>query len=108
VNLYLAHFIGDYLLQNDYMAFGKKKSSFICTFHVVTYLLPFLFTGLNWWQLVMVGVQHFIQDRTQIVVWLMRVKGSAKFAEPPCGPWSVIVTDNILHILFIAWVSTLV
>jgi len=62
---------------------------------------------LAWWQIVLIGAQHFAQDRTTVVPWLMRVKGSAAFMQPPCGPWSIIVTDNILHVLFMAWVAAL-
>lgn len=105
MNIYLAHLIGDFLLQNDWMAQGKKRSSWICLVHVLTYLIPFLFTSLVWWKLALIGLQHFVQDRWNFVSWLMKLKGSGKFAEPPCGPWSVIVTDNILHILFIAWIA---
>ena len=101
-----AHLIGDYLIQTDWMAQGKKKSSWICTVHVVTYMLPFLFCGFQEWQLAVIAVEHFIQDRTNIVVWLMNFKGSADFAKPPMAPWSIIVTDNILHILFVALVAS--
>ena len=102
-----AHLIGDYLLQNDWMANSKKRSSWICAVHVLAYLLPFLFTPLAWWQLALIGVEHFAQDRTGVVVWLMRTKGSAAFASGPCAPWSIIVTDNILHVLFMAGVAAL-
>lgn len=102
-----AHLIGDYLIQTDWMASGKKQSSWICLVHVLTYLIPFLFTGLAWWQIALIGLQHFVQDRTNLVVWLMQVKGSAVFAQPPFAPWSVILTDNILHILFMAAVAAL-
>ena len=102
-----AHLIGDYLLQNDWMANGKKKASWICVVHVLTYLLPFAFTGLSWWQIALIGVQHFAQDRTGFVAWLMKAKGSAAFMQAPCGPWSVILTDNILHVLWMAAVASL-
>jgi hypothetical protein len=102
-----AHLVGDYLLQNDWMALNKKQSSWHCFVHVLVYMVPFLFTGLLWWQIVLIGVQHYLQDRTQFVVWLMRIKGSEKFADGPCAPWSIIVTDNILHILFMAAVAAL-
>lgn len=100
----LAHFVGDFLLQTHEMAVRKKTSSIFCSFHVACYIVPFLLCGLAWWQLLLIMVQHFIQDRTGLVVWLMKVKGSAGFIEPPFGPWSIIVMDNILHILWIAFV----
>lgn len=101
-----AHLIGDYLLQNDWMAFGKKQKSWICAVHVATYLLPFLFCDFAWWQLAIIAAQHFAQDRGNLVVWFMKWKGSELFAVGPCSPWSIIVTDNILHILTIAAVAS--
>jgi hypothetical protein len=113
-----AHLIGDFLIQNDWMAKGKKESSLICLTHVLTYLIPFIFVGsyMDGWKVhivmfqweplyfVVVGLQHFAQDKTNIVVESMKATGKGDFAKPPMAPWSVIITDNILHILFIAWV----
>lgn len=97
-----AHAVGDYFLQTDDMAVGKKKTSLWCSWHVLTYMLPFGFCGLEWWQLLLIAAQHWIQDRTGFVIWFMRLKGSEKFAQPPFGPWSIVLTDNILHLLWIA------
>ena len=108
MNIYLAHLIGDYLMQNDWMALNKKKNTWACLAHVVTYMIPFLLTPLAIWQILLIGLQHYLIDRTQFVMWFMKVKGSEKFATGPCSPWSIIVVDNILHILFIAWIASLV
>jgi len=102
-----AHFIGDYLIQTDFMALNKKKSAWICLLHVVTYMLPFVFCGMMWWQLLLIAAQHYVIDHTDVVLWLMHAKGSGKFATGPCFPWSQIVTDNILHILWMAWVASM-
>ena len=99
-----AHLIGDFIIQNDWMAQHKKESSFRCLAHIVTYMLPFLFCGLSWFQLFLIAIQHYSVDRTGFVVWLMNIKGSRKFAEGPCFPWSIIVVDNTLHILWMAMV----
>lgn len=96
-----AHLIGDYILQNDWMASNKKKYSLVCLIHVVTYLIPFLFTELSAIQLLLIGIQHFIQDRTNLVVWFMKAKGSKEFTKPPMAPWGIFITDNIIHLLFI-------
>ena len=104
LSVFLAHFFGDFILQTDFLATKKKVSSLFCGIHVVSYMLPFLLCDLALWQFLLIAAQHFIQDRTNFVVWFMRVKGSAEFAKPPMAPWSIIVTDNILHILFIAFV----
>jgi hypothetical protein len=97
-----AHLIGEYLIQNDWMAFNKKNKSWICAVHVITYMIPFIFCDMAWWQLLAIAVEHFAQDRTRFVTWLMRVKGSWRFATGNAAPWSIIVHDNILHILWIA------
>jgi hypothetical protein len=102
-----AHLAGDYLLQTDWMALNKKQSSLVCAVHVCSYMMPFFFCGFKWWQLAFIAAQHFAQDRTNFVVWLMKMKGSEQFATGPCSPWSIIVTDNIIHILFIAVVASL-
>ena len=107
MNWIYAHLIGDYLLQNDWMAQGKKRSWWIATIHVICYIIPFLFIGASFLQFILIALQHLIQDRTNFIVWLMVLKGSSKFTEPPMAPWSIIVTDNIVHILWIAFVMSL-
>jgi hypothetical protein len=101
-----AHLIGDWILQTHWMAMHKKKSALVCLLHVTLYMLPFLYCGLMPWQLLAIGLQHYLQDRTHFVVWFMFIKGSGEFAKPPTGPWSCIVVDNVLHILFMAWVTS--
>jgi hypothetical protein len=105
-----AHFIGDFLIQNDWMAQNKKKSDLHCTVHIITYMIPFLFCHLNWWQLFLIAAQHYAIDRTKFVGWFMEIKGSKQFRDGPLSPWSWVVVDNILHILWIAfvvWIPTI-
>lgn len=102
-----AHLIGDYLLQTDWMAKSKKQKSWVCAAHVMTYLLPFLLCGFPVWKLAAIGVQHFLQDRTNIVAWSMKWSGRSTFALPPLAPWSIILTDNIFHVLFIGGISSI-
>lgn len=104
-----AHLIGDYILQNDWMANNKKKSSVACTIHVATYMLPFLFCGLSWWQFALIAGQHYLQDRTTFVTWFMARTGKTKdgFLAPPMAPWSIIVTDNVLHVLWMGFVTAI-
>jgi len=69
---FIAHIIGDFILQTDWMAVNKKRSSFVCTVHIVVYLLPFLVCDLHWWQILIIGIEHFVQDRSEFVNWWMR------------------------------------
>mgnify|MGYP002622817662 CR=1 FL=1 len=101
-----SHLAGDYLLQNDYLANGKKRSSWICTAHVLLYMSGFTilwwFGHLQLWQWMAIAIQHWVQDRTMFVTWWMKVSGQREFLQPPFAPWSVIVVDNSMHLVWIA------
>lgn len=103
-----AHLIGDYLIQNDWMAQHKKDKGMTgnirCGIHILTYMIPFLLCGFVWWQLALIAVQHYLIDRTHFVEWFMDKKGSHIFATNVCFPWSQIVVDNVLHVLWIAFI----
>lgn len=102
----VAHLVGDFLLQDDWMAQNKKRSSFACTVHVVVYMLPFLLLGLSWWQLTLIAIQHWAQDRSGFVMWYMKVAGKSDFAEPPFAPWSIFVVDATFHLATILIVTS--
>lgn len=104
-NLIIGHLVGDFLLQNDWMAQGKKRSSLICGVHCLVYTATIAVFGgwLTWWVLGIVFASHFAQDRTGIVRWWMHKAGQRAFAEPPMAPWSLIVVDNTLHLL-VLWI----
>ena len=101
-----AHLIGDYLLQTDWMALNKKEKWIPCFIHVVVYLVPFLLCGLEWWQLLLIGLQHYFIDRTMFIEWYCRKIGAKRMVDPKniMFPWSWIIIDNIFHILWIAGV----
>ena len=124
----VGHLVGDYLLQNDWMALNKKRKGwdgFVpCSFHAFFWTLAVcLFSG--WWNLEVWGFlffAHFFQDRTKVVGWWMQKIGQRQFMKPDefcwgdslnhdphvrvgLGPWSVIVVDNVWHIvsLWVVW-----
>ena len=97
----LAHFIGDFLLQNDWMAIGKKRSSLICTVHVFFYMLPFLFVDLNGFQFLLIAIQHWIQDRTRFVGWYCSVFGLFQSElNQKTLPWGHFIVDQIFHFIW--------
>jgi len=55
----LGHLVGDYLLQNNWMALGKSKYNgmgwLTCTVHCVLYTLAVCFIMQNW-SIVWVGI----------------------------------------------------
>lgn len=99
-----AHLIGDYILQNDFMALNKKKSWKHCAWHVLIYMFPFFLCDISWLAFSLIAIQHYIVDKTGFVKWFMEIKGSKEFANGILAPWSIIVMDNIIHILWIALV----
>lgn len=68
----LAHAIGDYILQSDWMANEKTKRSVAALAHVATYGLPFLFLRPSWKAYAVIVGTHFVIDRWRLarfVVW---------------------------------------
>lgn len=103
----LFHFIGDYLLQNDWMASNKTKSSFAAFIHALTYSALFaLITNLEEW-LVIFGT-HFLIDRFRLAVywiklvnWNWKSKNYGYSDDKPAflSIWLLIIIDNTFHIL---------
>lgn len=102
ISALVGHLVGDYLLQNDWMALNKKKSSLHCAVHCLVWTACVVsFATWPLWTAVPLFVTHFIQDRTNIVSHYMDLVGQTSFRTGPCAPWSSIVVDNVLHILLI-------
>jgi len=129
----IGHLVGDYLLQNDWMACNKKAAKlppgycdpwcYICFFNLPCFVHCWLWTlavcfFAGWWNPLAVGVlflTHYIQDRTYLINrWMMlRWKDQRRFMAcddfdltdmrvvPGLGPWSVIVVDNVWHLVTI-------
>jgi hypothetical protein len=103
----IGHLVGDYIIQNDWMALNKKANAGICAVHAVLWTTAVVaFAG--WWGPFVwpaLFVAHFLQDHTNIVRRWMRLIGQEQFATGPCSPWSIIVVDNVWHILtlWLAW-----
>lgn len=109
----LAHAIGDYILQSDWMAEGKTKSDTIAMIHALAYSLPFLFFNPSAPALGVIFATHAIIDRYRLaryVVWAKNWLGPNRpWSEcsatgyPPSKPaflsvWLLIIADNIMHV----------
>lgn len=103
----IGHLVGDYLLQNDWMALHKKKSLMRCSAHCIIWAWSVcLFAG--WIGSAKYGVVwailfllHMAQDHTDIVAQWMDLIGQRQFRTGSCSPWSTIVVDNVWHIVTI-------
>ena len=101
---YVAHLIGDFILQNEWMAMNKKQNTAPCLVHGLVYLVPFLICNLQWWQIALIGFQHFAQDRTGFVFWWLRVW---KRADPDQWQDLPLFVDQAFHVMWIAIVLML-
>lgn len=91
----LAHAVGDYLIQSDWMAIEKTRRSWPAVAHAVTYGLPFLLFRPSPAALAVIVVTHFVIDRWRLaryVVWAKNFLGPIRKVEyrwekPECGQW---------------------
>jgi len=111
----LAHLVGDFVLQSDWMAKEKTKNTLAMLAHVGCYILPFLLLTTNFAALAVIAGTHFVIDRFRLaryVVWARNLPwpGSRPWSEcretglTPGLPvhlsaWLLIIVDNTMHIL---------
>lgn len=103
----IGHLVGDYLLQNDWMAMEKKRNPMVALLHSMMWSMSVMmfsgWGGIHGWHGVEIfgylNTSHFFQDHTMIVHRWMKLIGQDAFAKPPLAPWSVIVVDNVWHIV---------
>ena len=101
----IGHLVGDYLLQNDWMALNKKRvgSDGRAACFVHCWLWAGMVCGFaGWWSypiFSLLFVLHYAQDRTSIIARWMSAIGQEQFRTGPCAPWSIIVVDNVWHIV---------
>jgi len=121
----LAHLVGDFWMQTDWMALKKKNPGWegllACLLHCVLYGLPFLLLTRSWKAMLVIVATHAVIDRSHIVPWLIWVHNLV--TPPPVGTkhlpyrecltnggyhpsrpawiaiWLSIITDNSLHLL---------
>jgi len=96
----IAHLIGDFLLQNDWMQAKTRSWPHACI-HVAYYMVPFLFCGLPWLAFALIAGEHLVQDRYRLGgVWsrLMRQTPPEKW------PQGALWVDQALHAAWMAGV----
>lgn len=111
----IAHAVGDYIIQSDWMANQKTKRSIAAFAHVITYVLPFLLLTFDPAALVFIAGTHFVIDRWRLARYVCWVKnwpwpGRRPWSEcvgtgyhgttPPwLATWLMIIVDNTMHVL---------
>lgn len=113
----LAHVLGDYLFQSDWMATQKISRWTPAIAHGVTYGVPFLALTWNPWALLVIVGTHVVIDRYRLARYLVWLKN---FIAPPGNnpEWSdckatgyppdrpvwlatilMIIADNTIHVI---------
>jgi len=111
----IAHFVGDYILQSDWMVREKTRRWLAALIHVIFYTLPFLFLTTNPVTLAIIAGTHMVIDRYRLARHLIWIKnypwpGSKPWAECKetgfdenvpkyLSTWLLIIVDNTVHIL---------
>lgn len=129
----VAHAVGDYILQSDWMATEKTKRTMAAAAHAAAYAVPFLFLSRSLLPLVVIAGSHFVIDRWRLARFVVWAKNwlAPRWLSVPLGragtmernrPWAdcqgtgypsdrpawlavwlLIIADNILHVLINAW-----
>lgn len=112
----LLHFIGDYLVQTDWMAQCKTKQWLPAVVHGVTYGVPFVFATMSLPALFVIIVTHIVIDHYRLarhVVWAKNqlapkewryswaegnLTGYRNDAPPWLTTWLMIIADNTMHV----------
>lgn len=109
----VAHAVGDYVLQSDWMANEKTKRIAVALIHAATYALPFVFLQPSFAAMAVIVATHAAIDRYRLaryVVWAKNWLGPNRPwsecvatgypAERPAwlAVWLLIIADNLIHV----------
>lgn len=112
----VAHAVGDYILQSDWMANEKTKRSTAAFAHAFTYTLPFFLLTQRPVPLLVILGSHFVIDRWRLARYVVWAKnwlaptrnlswkectgtGYAPDRPPWLAVWLLIIADNTLHVI---------
>ena len=117
IGILLAHLVGDYVIQSDWMANEKTKRWFPAWAHAVTYGLPFLLVTQSPLALAVIVMTHAVIDHYRLarhVGWAMNFlapgsdwltwsecsgTGYHKDRPPWMADWLMIIADNTMHLI---------
>jgi hypothetical protein len=120
----LAHVVGDYVLQSDWMARHKTLRCLPALLHAAVYSLPFLVLSPSPVAVFIIVSTHFVIDRWRLARFVCRFTNLMAPAPDrswaacrttgysPDRPewirdWLLVIVDNTLHVLINAWALAL-
>lgn len=114
--LFLAHLLGDWILQTEWQALNKTTNWRALLGHIVVYhsiMLAAMLTRFSyadarvWFALVFIALTHAILDRRAFTLKLMQVFRSVVQREPEF--WLILAVDQSLHLivigLIVSWMT---
>lgn len=92
----LAHFVGDYIIQNQWMADQKTSKWLPALVHGFTYTIPFLFATQSIAALLVIALTHAVIDRYRLAKYLIWFKNQLvpKAARYPWNPATREANDH--------------
>lgn len=117
LGIILAHLVGDYVIQSDWMANEKTKRWWPAVAHGITYTIPYAFITQSPLALMVIAGTHILIDHYRLarhVGWIKNqaapkshrsawadCKGTGYGADKPpwMAVWLMIITDNTMHLL---------
>lgn len=115
---FLAHMVGDYVVQSDWMASEKTKKSGPAALHAASYAACFLPLSRSLRTLAVIGGTHFVIDRWRLakhVCWAKNQLAPVAYRPPHTttgygadkpdwmAVWLLIIADNTMHLLINRW-----
>lgn len=123
--LLVAHGVGDYVLQSDWMAARKTSRWWPAVAHGLTYGLPFIPLVPSFWAWLVIVSTHVVIDRYRLaryLVWAKNFLAPRSWWRPwaDCRAtgypsdrpvwlttWLMIIADNLVHVVInfaaVAW-----
>lgn len=105
----LLHLLGDFVIQNDWMALNKKNPGvyglLACLVHCTTYSIPFALIT-DWLGVLLIGLTHFLIDRYNLITVFLSLRNRCDQSNFGFGVdrpiwltvWLNIITDNTFHL----------
>ena len=95
----ICHLIGDFCLQNDYIAERKTRNTAVCLMHVLLYSVPFFaLIGPSWPAMAVIVGTHFLIDRFSLTrLWVNGFKIGVE-KDYPIRFWLYVIVDNTIHL----------
>lgn len=104
MTILMAHLIGDYILQTDWMGQRKGQSWLICAIHCLLYSVAVAVCTMSLdWRILVVFIQHLAFDKNRIITKTLLADWHFKWASDRERMWLMFLYDNITH-LFTLWI----